>query len=47
VPGESEDTLCRTCGTALIRRRGFTVTANRLREARCPNCGTALPGRFS
>jgi len=46
VPGESEDTRCRTCGTALIRRRGFTVLANVLVGSRCPKCGTELPGRF-
>jgi pyruvate formate lyase activating enzyme len=47
VPGESEDTACRVCGTALIRRRGFTVLADVLADSRCPTCGTALPGRFS
>ena len=47
VPGESEDTLCRTCGTVLIRRSGFTVVANALVGSRCPSCGTALAGRFS
>jgi pyruvate formate lyase activating enzyme len=47
VPGESEDTACATCGTALIRRRGFTVVANVLKDSRCPQCGAALPGRFA
>lgn len=47
VPGESEDTLCRTCRTVLIRRSGFTVVANALVGSRCPSCGTALAGRFS
>ena len=46
VPGEGEDTLCASCGTALIRRRGFTVTANVLRDAHCPSCGAVLAGRF-
>ncbi len=46
VPGESEDTRCRTCGTVLISRRGFTVVANVLAGSRCPSCGTTLPGRF-
>ncbi|MCX6573622.1 MAG: AmmeMemoRadiSam system radical SAM enzyme [Candidatus Aminicenantes bacterium] len=46
VPGESEDTACRVCGTVLIRRSGFTVLANVLTDSRCPSCGTALPGRF-
>jgi pyruvate formate lyase activating enzyme len=47
VPGESEDTSCRTCGTVLISRRGFTVVANRLEGPRCPTCGTVLAGRFA
>jgi pyruvate formate lyase activating enzyme len=47
VPGESEDTACRVCGTVLIRRGGFAVLANVLADSRCPTCGTALPGRFS
>jgi pyruvate formate lyase activating enzyme len=47
VPGESEDTRCRTCGTVLVRRRGFTVVANVLVDSRCPKCRTTLPGRFS
>ena len=46
VPGASEDTACRTCGTVLIRRRGFAVLANALVGSRCPRCGTALAGRF-
>ena len=46
VPGESEDTRCRTCGTVLVRRQGFTVAANVLVNSRCPSCGTTLPGRF-
>jgi pyruvate formate lyase activating enzyme len=46
VSGESEDTHCRTCGSVLIRRRGFAVVANHLRDTRCPKCGTALAGRF-
>jgi pyruvate formate lyase activating enzyme len=47
VPGEAEDTLCRTCGFVLIRRRGFSIAGNSLRDSRCPSCGTALAGRFS
>jgi pyruvate formate lyase activating enzyme len=46
VPGESEDTLCSSCGFVLICRRGFAVVANALRDSRCPSCGTILAGRF-
>lgn len=48
LPGRvrsSEDTLCPTCRTLLIRRRGFQVLDNNLSPAgTCPACGTALPG---
>jgi len=47
VPGESEDTLCAACGFALIRRRGFSVVGNALRNSHCPSCGAVLAGRFS
>jgi len=46
VPGGSEDTRCRSCGTVLLRRQGFTVVLNALRESHCPTCGTVLAGRF-
>jgi pyruvate formate lyase activating enzyme len=46
VPGESEDTRCATCGTVLIRRRGFTVVADRLEGSRCPTCGNVLAGLY-
>ena len=46
VPGESEDTLCATCGFVLIRRRGFSVVGNALRDSRCPSCGAVLAGLF-
>ena len=46
VPGESEDTFCRSCGIVLIRRRGFSVISNALKDSRCPSCATVLPGRF-
>ncbi len=46
APGESEDTSCAACGAVLIRRRGFAVLENVLRDSRCPRCGAALAGRF-
>jgi pyruvate formate lyase activating enzyme len=45
VPGHrGEDTLCPDCGSTLIRRRGFDVLANRLRNSRCPDCGREIAG---
>ncbi|NPU85426.1 MAG: AmmeMemoRadiSam system radical SAM enzyme [Syntrophaceae bacterium] len=47
VPGdEGENTSCAACGEALIRRWGFTVAENRLRQGACPQCGTPLDGIF-
>lgn len=47
VPGESEQTHCPRCGEALISRRGFWVTENRLKDSRCPSCGGAVAGVFA
>ncbi len=47
VFGEGESTLCPQCGRAAITRVGFTVTGNRLREGRCPDCGAAVAGVWS
>jgi pyruvate formate lyase activating enzyme len=45
VPGHrGEDTLCPGCGHTLIRRRGFDVLSNRLRDGHCPECGRAIAG---
>jgi pyruvate formate lyase activating enzyme len=42
--GDRENTACRECGACVIRRSGFTVLENRMREGRCPDCGAAVPG---
>jgi pyruvate formate lyase activating enzyme len=47
VLGESEDTRCPSCGLVLIRRRGFAVISNGLRDGLCPSCGGRLAGIFS
>ncbi|MEJ2699092.1 MAG: AmmeMemoRadiSam system radical SAM enzyme [Desulfuromonadales bacterium] len=47
VPGhEGENTWCHHCGTLLIERFIFEIVENRLVNGRCPQCGTAIPGRF-
>jgi pyruvate formate lyase activating enzyme len=47
VPGEEcENTLCYGCGEMLIRRWGFHVAENRLREGACPDCGAKIDGVF-
>ncbi|MCW5980107.1 MAG: AmmeMemoRadiSam system radical SAM enzyme [Bryobacteraceae bacterium] len=43
-----EDTSCPSCGSALIRRFGFHVLKNRLRDdGHCPICFTQIPGRWA
>lgn len=43
--GDLADTLCPSCGTALVERRGFYVVRNRLAsDGRCPTCERAIPG---
>jgi pyruvate formate lyase activating enzyme len=38
----SADTLCPSCGEAVVRRMGMTVLSTNLRGAACGKCGTAL-----
>ncbi len=48
LPGhEGENTRCHGCRETLIRRVGFTVLENRLREGKCPKCGEKIPGVWS
>ncbi|OPZ26814.1 MAG: Radical SAM superfamily protein [Lentisphaerae bacterium ADurb.BinA184] len=39
-----EDTQCPSCKAVLIRRDGFAIAENRLRDGKCPDCGAAIPG---
>lgn len=47
IPGEGEDTLCYSCGQAVLTRYGFSIGENRLDGDRCPSCGTPVDGRWS
>jgi pyruvate formate lyase activating enzyme len=46
ILGESEDTVCPSCGKSLIKRSGFTVTGMSIDEGRCPGCGQKVAGLF-
>lgn len=47
VPGEeSETTRCYECGAVLIKRWGFQVIENSLRDGSCPQCGAKIDGVF-
>ncbi len=43
---ERNETLCRHCGIALIKREVFSVLDNRIRNGACPECMTKVPGVF-
>ncbi len=45
VPGHpAEQTVCPDCGAPLIRRYGYHVIENRLKDGACPDCGRTIPG---
>jgi pyruvate formate lyase activating enzyme len=46
VWGESEDTFCPQCGKALLRRSGFFVEENKVKDGKCSFCGKAIAGVF-
>lgn len=47
VPGhDKENTYCHSCGTQLVKRSIFDVLKNRIRNGKCPECHTVIPGRF-
>jgi pyruvate formate lyase activating enzyme len=44
-PGHGgEDTVCPSCGTVLIRRNGYQIERDILRDGMCPACGRRIPG---
>jgi len=47
IPGEErEDTYCPKCGKLLIKRFGFSVVKNLIKEGACPECDTKIAGRM-
>ncbi len=45
VPGtDGENTYCYKCHTKLIGRIGYRITANHIKDSKCPNCGTTIAG---
>ena len=44
-PGEN--TYCHACKAELIRRVGYQVSANTIKDGKCPKCGSAIPGVWS
>jgi pyruvate formate lyase activating enzyme len=46
VWGETESTECPKCHKTVLRRSGFSVEKNSLRNGRCPHCGSAIAGVY-
>ncbi len=45
VPGEgSENTHCHACQALVVQRYNHQVLENRIRNGRCPDCSTQIPG---
>jgi len=44
-PGEN--TYCHSCQTELIRRVGYRIASNRIKDGACPKCHTKIPGIWS
>ena len=45
VPGHpAESTYCPKCSTRLIHRTGYNVRIEALKDGKCANCGTLIPG---
>jgi pyruvate formate lyase activating enzyme len=45
--GDLEDTRCHSCHAVLVERSGYFIREYRLTpDGTCPECGTAIPGRW-
>jgi pyruvate formate lyase activating enzyme len=48
VPGEGgENTYCHNCKNLLIKRFGFSIIENRMKNGRCPECSIDIRGVWS
>jgi len=47
IPGEGEDTLCWSCRKTLIKRIGFSVLENMIKDGKCGYCGAPIAGVWS
>ena len=47
IYSDAANTSCPSCNTVLIRRSWHDVQQNILRDGCCPECGLAIPGRWS
>jgi pyruvate formate lyase activating enzyme len=48
VPGEGgENSYCPSCKEILIERFGYSISANRIKDGRCPKCNAHIEGVWS
>ncbi len=47
IKTDAGDTICPGCRRVLVHRAWHDVLQNRIRDGRCPDCGTAIPGRWT
>jgi len=48
VPGETgENTYCHNCGEMLIRRFGYNIQQNKIKNSTCPKCGAKIDGTYN
>jgi pyruvate formate lyase activating enzyme len=48
VPGEGgENTFCHQCKKLLIKRFGFSIIENRMKNGKCTECGAEIKGVWS
>jgi len=44
IPGEGEDTVCWSCKKPLVKRIGFSVEENRVKDGKCSYCSAVIDG---
>jgi pyruvate formate lyase activating enzyme len=44
APGEGEETACWSCAKTLVKRYGFSVEENNVRDGKCGSCGAKIDG---
>lgn len=45
VPGHpAENTYCPGCGRVVVKRYGYTIVENNIKDGKCAFCGTKIPG---
>jgi pyruvate formate lyase activating enzyme len=48
VPGENgENTICPNCQKTLIHRHGYQILQNKIKDLKCPYCGTNIDGIYT